>query len=213
MKKPQYNKGITYVEIVISLFIFVMILPMIIEVFRFINLESQNGKRTLELVYIGEAYIEELKSMSIEELNALLKLEQIEYEDYYIRYSITPYWNGRTDVIHYIVKSMDNSYTTYIFYPNKNDTPSYIVINAMKYNLQHDIFIDINNIASNSDLILYCTHDNHDKIHIDSVRNLTTIEDNSNRDKVIFKLYIEIFENSYDEVPSLLMETLFEKEI
>ena len=213
MNKLLRDRGMTYVEIIVSLFIFIMVLPMLIEVFKFISSESQKGVEALELSYVGGSYIEELKSISIDELNALSHMERMEYENYYISHSITPYWNGSTNVIYYIIKSNDNSYTTYIFTPNIEFNPSHIVVNIMKYDLQDDIFIDIGDTYEESDIILYCTHHNYDKVQIAPKDNIIVIQDNSRRTKITFKLVIEIYKTPYAENPSLLMETLFEKAI
>ena len=135
----------------------------------------------------------------------------MEYGNYFIKHHITPCWNSSTDVVYYIIKSTYEDYSIYIFEPDNICEDPYIVINAMKYDL--DSHIDIRIDREYRGIVIYCTSDNLDRINVDQMEKNTIILDNNHRNKVLFKLTIDIFSDPQGEEHLLSMETLFEREI
>lgn len=209
------DKGTTYVEILISLLILAMTIPMLINIFQFMRLESKRTKEGLILPYIAQAYIEKTIAVPISTFSENLSGERVEYDGYFFEHIINPYWNGNMDVTYYIIgqtedqTEQDYSIDIYGFLEDS----SYIIINAMEYKLERDVYIEGQDISHLDNIIIYCTSYNSDKIHIEDSNNAIMVVDNTSRKKIMFRLTVFIYENPEDEIPILSMETLFEKEI
>lgn len=207
----NYNRGNTYVEIVIALFIFAMIFSMSVKVFQFSKTESRSAAKLLTLPYTAQAYIEELIAAPMDTFGANSLPIRKEYGGYFFEHYITTYWNGNVDVLYYVIRQVGESYSIDVYGSGKED--SHTIINAMKYELEDEISIEELGVSASENIIIYCTSENLNKINIDEMSNVIIILDNSSRKKIIFKLSIDIFQTAEDITPILSMETLIEKEI
>lgn len=207
----NYNRGVTYVEIIISLLIFAMIIPMLINVFQFAKVESKRSREMLQLPYIGQAYMEELISAPVDRIIESQSSNRVEYGGYFFDHYITTYWNGNIGVLYYVVGQIGESYSIDVY--GCGEGSSYTIVNAMKYELDQDVYIEGLHNSNLDNIIIYCTDENLERIHIDGIDNATIILNNSSRERIMFKLNIDIFGELQDVAPILSMETLFEKEI
>lgn len=205
------DKGTTYVEILISLLILAMVMPIVINIFQFSKMESKRASEGLLLPYIAQAYVEKTIAKPISTFTENFSEGRVEYDGYFFEYIIRPYWNGSMDVTYYIIGQTGEDYSIDIYGSLENS--SYIIINAMKYELDQDVYIEEQRLSHLDKIIIYCTSDNLDKIQITDLNNVTIIPDNRSREKILFKLTVSIFEEPEDKIPILSMETLFEKEI
>lgn len=206
----KYN-GITYVEIVVSLLIFAMILPILINIFQFSNMKSRAAEDILQIPYIGQAYIEKIMAAPIDKLIENLSSEGVRYRGYIFDHTIRSYWNGNTDVTYHIITQSGEIYSIESS-KDYRDKP-YVIINAMGYSSDQMIELDNLNIDDSSDIFIYCTSENSDKFYIKDMPNITMILDSDSRGSIVFKLEVEMFESLNAKDPILYIETLFEKEI
>ena len=107
----RHGKGVTYVEIVASLFILAIIIPMLINIFQFIDIELKS-EEILGLPYLGQAYIE-IKATSIDELVTYV-VQKSGIRELLYKAPYNSCWNSSTDVVYYIIKSTYEDYSIYI---------------------------------------------------------------------------------------------------
>ncbi|NMA95442.1 MAG: hypothetical protein GX974_05340 [Clostridiales bacterium] len=205
------KKGITYIEILISLFIFSLTMPAMIHLYSYIKGQTDKAKQELNLPYIAQEYIETIKAKPLNTLYKNPSDKGTEYRGYFFDYELIPYWNGYLGVTYYIVR--DAGEVLIIDTPRNTDDRSHIVINAMKCELDEDIYIYIERPSTLDNKILYCRFEHLDKIHIGGVDDIIVISDSVARNKIIFKLSISAYRKLDDELPIFSISTLFEKEI